>query len=117
MNCDNRAVYRKQNLLCGCEVGYKVNVPRQGGGGRILQPLLPSHLPKNTNTFFCRKASYFQSVFPSGGAFFPEGDRYILAIVLVRITVPYYPFAELLLLCFMMSDDETWFYFSIDCFQ
>lgn len=48
------------------------------------------------------RASFFQCVFPDGGAFsitLLQRRRYTLAAVLVRITVPDYPFAELLLLC------------------
>lgn len=62
----------------------------------------PRHVPQDANAFSCRKASFSQYIFPGGSAFSitsHQRGRFTQVIVLVRITVPCYPLAELLL-CF-----------------
>ena len=55
-----RAVYSKWSLLHVCAFGCKGCV-REGGGGRILQPVLqpPCHVPRDAIAFTGRKGTLF----------------------------------------------------------
>ena len=96
-----RAVYKRQSLLYGCTLGYEASV-REGGGMEFCSLYYTHHImcPRMQMPFLIGRASFSQCVIPGGGTFsitFLQRGRYMLAVILVRIPVPYYPLAKLLL--------------------